>query len=89
MTERVGMELKMPMPPTQKQILDRLGERGLMRPWMMPHEHDKDTLCLICFNHRLVKMSWTYVPGERTVKVGRYVLQRQGRFTMRKARTTR
>lgn len=59
--------------------------RYAMRPWG-EHAHgghdDKNTVCLACFNRRLAKAGWTYVPGERPIKVERYVMQ--GRFTTRK-----
>lgn len=36
-------------------------------------DHRKDSVCLTCFNRRLAMESWTHKPGERAIKVGRYV----------------
>jgi hypothetical protein len=35
-------------------------------------EHDKNTVCLTCFNMRLQRAGWTYKFGERAVVVNRY-----------------
>jgi len=61
--------------------------RGMRMSLMDMHkEHDKDTVCLYCFNRRLAKMPWTYVPGER-IPLSRFVAQsKTGRFYMRRAR---
>jgi len=49
-------------------------------------EHTKDTVCLTCLNIRLAaNAGWTYKPGERAIKVGRYVRGKsgQGHFVQR------
>ena len=49
--------------------------------FQMRHEqnHTKDQLCLYCFNNKLAKSGWTYKPGERAVRVNRYVQGRTSR----------
>ncbi len=38
-------------------------------------EHTKDHVCIQCFNLKLAARGWwTHKPGERSVKVGRYVM---------------
>jgi hypothetical protein len=52
--------------------------------WAHHAEHTKDTVCL---NRQLTKQPWTYVPGERSVVLSRFIQPpRQGRFSTRRVR---
>lgn len=66
--------------PTAEQIRD--GVRAT-NEWIIHPEHHRDTLCLICFNRGLRAAPWTFKPGQRYVKVGRYVSGKSGRMYMR------
>ncbi len=41
-------------------------------------EHHRDRVCLRCLNRALRLQPWTHKPGERAVKVGRYVRGKSG-----------
>lgn len=67
--------------PTTEQLSDGIRAMQEFMARIQHTDHIKDKVCLACFNRRLTGAPWTFKPGERYIKVGRYVGQRPRRHT--------